>query len=212
MAHRIKSDALISIERGSLSIGSNFRIVGGLGMAFSGSPSFEACEHAGDALAVATSASNWALGDFANYLEDHYGEQAAQILDHERFSESTLGVYRWVAKSVPLENRRADLEFSHHQVVAKLPPGEQRKWLEKAAKGDGTERWPVSRLKQEINVAKGKSKVVKFYVVVDAEDEKDCNTLVRQLQTIGRTPRKVVGGEKPQKPKKEITAKGKRKK
>lgn len=56
--------------------------------------------------------------------------------------------------------RNKNLTFNHHRAVAKLKPGQQRKWLEKAALGDASpagndERipWSVARLRSEIKQA-----------------------------------------------------------
>jgi hypothetical protein len=41
------------------------------------------------------------VGDLMNYGVDAYGEMASQIIDAADWDEGTVGVYQWLAKSVP---------------------------------------------------------------------------------------------------------------
>lgn len=52
---------------------------------------------------------------------------------------------------MPPEIRRTDLEWGHHDVVARLHeyPEEQVKWLAMAA-GRGAKRWTVAELKRRV--------------------------------------------------------------
>jgi hypothetical protein len=61
---------------------------------------------------------------------------------------STGGVanYGWVARAVPTSLRSEVLSFQHHKIIAPLPPAQQRKWLDRAAK----EVWSSNELKSAI--------------------------------------------------------------
>lgn len=61
------------------------------------------------------------VGDLVAYGEDHYEEAFAQALDLTRIGYETLRGWVWVARRIKPETRVADLSWSHHRAVAKLP-------------------------------------------------------------------------------------------
>ena len=67
---------------------------------------------------LAETSLQWAIGDALNYGEDNYPEQWTQALCEKYVRGSKYNI-AWVARSVPPENRRADLTFHHHRMVAK---------------------------------------------------------------------------------------------
>jgi hypothetical protein len=151
-------------------------------------------------------ALQFAAGDFAIYVESRFGEQAAQILDgSDGWSEETLRVYRWVCEKVTPLNRRADLSFRHHQLVAALEPKAQRSWLEKAA----IEQMTVGQLRYAI-LGSADAGTISVWLVVQCKDREDLEALKTELESKGRTCKDVekherVAGKKD----KAITAKAK---
>ena len=97
---------------------------------------------------------NFALGDWLNYGEAKYGEMYSQAASDTGMSEETLMILKYVASRVAPEIRIKDLTWSHHREVAKFPPEEQSRWLEKALKRS----WSVRDLKDALKKAAGKDK------------------------------------------------------
>lgn len=212
----IKSSALglvTRIDRDELRLGKWFRITP-IGLTISGKPDYDQCSDLGEALRVVEHAAQFSVGDFVNYVEDAFGEQASQIVDASNWSESTLKVYRWVCKQVPMTVRLPELSFSHHQVVADLSPEDQQSWLLRASDGEDGHAWSVGRLRKQIKLAKaGKQAEPKWYLLVDCGSEEKRGELMRQLDNLGFSQYKQVGGVKvkgrAKKPKREVTAMGK---
>lgn len=75
------------------------------------------------------------LGDWLNFGSSGvYGERYSQALAATGRSEHTLANYAWVCNKVPRSRRRDELDFGHHEAVAPLDPGDQRKWLAEAVR------------------------------------------------------------------------------
>jgi hypothetical protein len=164
----------------------NFRL-GPTGLVVTGTPTLEEWAGIGELLRTLEHGLQWAIGDWICTGEGQFGDQAAQILDHTAWSVRTTAVYRWAASRVPPENRRTDLTFSHHLVVADLPPEEQRSWLEQAAAAEAAtgEPWSVQRLKREMAVASAKGTEMRWLLVVDCDDERARDRLKSQLEKDG---------------------------
>ena len=155
---------------------------------------FETWESLGAWLRTVEGSIQWWVGDWLNFGECHYGERYAQALDATGWTLSTLEVYAWVAKRVPVENRRLDLSFSHHKVVAQLPPAEQQALLTTAAAGDAEGgAWTYERLAREVRQAR--TGVRPVWVLVQATDAADAEALVERFTLDGRKAR-IVGDRK----------------
>ncbi len=94
----------------------------------------------------------FAIGDWLNHGEAHYGETYVQAATDTGLPEETLMVLKYVSSRVAPERRIKDLTWSHHREVAKFPPEEQVRWLEMALK----EGWSVRDLKDALKKAAGK--------------------------------------------------------
>jgi hypothetical protein len=81
--------------------------------------------------------SAWWLGDWLVYGEWCYGSKYRVAVEHLSLTYDRLRDYAYVAANVRPPVRRRDLSFSHHRLVAKLAPDDQRAWLARAA----AERW-----------------------------------------------------------------------
>lgn len=160
--------------------------VGALGLTVHGKPSFESSERLGFQLSVLHEGLPWAMGDFLNYIEDRFGEQASQIIDAEHFEESTLKVYRWVAAKVPSENRCGlPMTFGHHQVVAALSPKQQRHWLD-VATTDEKGSWSIAKLKAAIRSGSD-IEPTSWIVQAVCETAEKRQSAVAKLESIGLT-------------------------
>ena len=67
------------------------------------------------------------LGQVINHAEARWGDRYSQWLDETGLAYGTLANAAYVARKVKNWNER--LAFSHHTVVAPLPPDEQEQWL-----------------------------------------------------------------------------------
>jgi hypothetical protein len=129
----------------------------------------------------------FALGDFAVDTQAQCGEEASQVLDAaDGWAASTRRNAIWVAERVPEAHRMIPpLTFSHSQVVAALTHEQQRKWLLKAATGDGTDHWTVDKLKKEMAAAgEGKTKT-RFWLVIECGGEQKQMKLAERLEAEG---------------------------
>lgn len=175
-------------------IGEHFRITP-TGLEVHGEPSFELCENFGELLRTMENSIQFARGDFQNYMEARFGEQAAQALDASSgWASSTCRAYRWVSERVAPEDRRIDqgLSFKHHMVVAALPPAQQRKWLDKAIGNGESEPWTVSRLTAALKVGADLPQT-KWYVLVECRSEAKQQALLKKLELDGHQCKAVAG-------------------
>lgn len=95
------------------------------------------------------SVSFW-LGDALRFGKRIYGNMYAEALEKTGLKLGTLKNIVYVAEHVEKSRRRDFLSWSHHQVVASLPPKEQNRWLLKAGKNG----WTRGQLRAEIKKAK----------------------------------------------------------
>lgn len=195
-AHAIEQDTLQDVQ-----LGQYFRITP-RGLEVIGHPPLEAFAALGETLRTLDRSLQFAVGDFFRETEDRFGEAASQILDHTGWSEETLRNYRWVAEKVAPDVRRMDrLYYTHHQAVAKLPPAEQKKWLDRAAEPpsdeDGVVKpWGVGRLKSEIKHAAVPLSERTWGVQVFCDSEADQAACCRQLDNLSRRYRTFTGAKK----------------
>jgi N6-adenosine-specific RNA methylase IME4 len=97
-------------------------------------------------------ASKWARGDWYAYGEHKWGAKYDQGVEDTQLEEQTLRVESYVSRNVDLNQRRDDVSWTHHRMVAPLPSQEQERWLEKAAPEPGQKKakLTVAELRQEI--------------------------------------------------------------
>lgn len=180
------------IDTDSVHVGEKFMVTP-IGLVVSGEPTFDESAAFGELLRVFDQAIQFAVGDYINFMEGTFGEQAAQVIDAETgWSESTTRVYRWVAAKVPIENRYpvSVLSFDCHQQVAALPAAEQRAWLEKAAAGDAGVSWGGARLKQEMR-ADAKTTTLAYGLFIEFTSVADRDIVAGEHERVGRKCRKT---------------------
>lgn len=141
-------------------------------------PTFEEYAEQAPALAGMMQSSPWWVGDYINFGEGTFGEKYSQVLDlFGKRSYQTAANYSSVCRRVSRSVRRADLTFSHHDVVASLPDDEQIALLSEAAEHG----WTVKQLRR---ARKGEdpNKVPKK----DSDDRTDEEKLVDALKASRR--------------------------
>lgn len=95
------------------------------------------------------SAVQWCIGDWAKYLSSRFNVSYEEIARQFGHTVETLYSYASVCDAVPILIRNQGVSFSHHRLVAKMKPKDQRKWLSLAAKND----WKVAEFRGAIRGA-----------------------------------------------------------
>jgi hypothetical protein len=98
-------------------------------------PTFEHVETVLSDLLGMGDSVRWWVGDLLLFAEANFQEEYAQALSVTRLSERQLTKYRWVAEKVAPSLRRENLSFTHHEIVAALPPPDQERLLAMAETG-----------------------------------------------------------------------------
>lgn len=172
------------------------------GLVVKGTPTYEEWASIGALLRLLEQGVQFMIGDWIRVGEATFAEQASQVIDAEHFADESVRNFVWVSSKVPVENRRPDLSWSHHQHVASLPPPAQKTWLAKAAEGDAGTPWPSGRLKSEIKAAAGQETEVEYLLTVSFSNPADRDIVAGEHERIGRRIRKseAVRPKEPQKP------------
>jgi|SRR5581483_767347 len=117
------------------------------GLTLIGEVTFGEWEQLGAGLSALGDMTKWALGDWLIVGEGLFGEQMAQAAEATGRSPDTLLQYLRVARKVRPSNRRPNLSWTHHQLVAAKPPEEQVDWLDRAI----ANRWSVPEMRGAIS-------------------------------------------------------------
>jgi len=127
------------------------------------------------------------IGDACNFGESMYGERWAQVLPEVRahfgITPKATSTLMWICRNVSPERRRVDtLTLTHLEIVAKLTPEEQEKWLSKAEQG----QWTTETLKEEVKAVHGKPRVpAAAPAAVDPDEEKiEESTAIAAIATL----------------------------
>ena len=92
------------------------------------------------------SAVQWCIGDWAKYLSAHFQVSYEDLAQQFGYTVETLYSYASVCDAIPILIRNQGVSFSHHRLVTKMKPREQRRWLALAAKNE----WKVAQLREAI--------------------------------------------------------------
>lgn len=94
--------------------------------------------------------AQWWVGDLIAYGEHRYGETYTAAIEATGRSLQTLKIYSWVSRHISPEDRRPELAWRSHRLVASLPRDEQVEWLGRAA----DEGWNSEELERELRAAR----------------------------------------------------------
>ena len=174
-----EQDALVDVG-----LSEHFKITP-TGLQVIGRPDFNACQALWNKLLTMEKVIQFAIGDAAKYIREHFGHDADQIIsDRTGWTLETIRNYEWVADKVPKPIRRLDrLSFTHHQKLAGQPTDVQRKWLDRAA-DDEEGPWTVARLDAALK-ANGDVAPSAFFILVRCDSETKRNKLQAQLESEG---------------------------
>jgi hypothetical protein len=70
-------------------------------------------------------AFQFAIGDALIWGEARYGERYSQAMEATGLTYQALANMVWVARKVPIQNRKEGLSWTHHRVVASVEPDDQ---------------------------------------------------------------------------------------
>ena len=105
----------------------------------------------GSLLAKMHNGIQWALGDWWAFGHEAYGERKAVAKAKSiPYEFETLMNFGSVARRVPTSLRNEVLSFSHHYAIAGLDRVNQKKWLDRAARG----KWSVKQLRRHMDEQK----------------------------------------------------------
>ncbi len=173
----------------TVGFGANFELTP-KGLVVKGKPSYELSEQFYEELITMSKCIQFAIGDMARYIRERWPDKADQILSARTgWTDETQRNYEWTSEKVSPAVRRLDvLSFTHHQKVARLPPAEQKKWLDRAAEGEeknGTPTpWTVSRLSKAIK-AGADLPVTAWIIIASCKSEAQRDRMVQYLESEG---------------------------
>lgn len=139
------TDNIISVGETTGELRFNHRGFGHLGYNPPSGLTFEAWSNDAAFVRAIDRANKWIAGDYFAAGE-RFGEDAFQVLGDEHawgMGVEKMRKLTWVARNVRPQQRRKDLSWSHHMLVAPLTPDEQDDWLLLAA----TKEMTVEQLK-----------------------------------------------------------------
>lgn len=166
----------------SFRIGPHFEISLTQGLIVTGKPTFDDDARLWDTLLTTGKSIQFAIGEAMEYIENKWGEKSSQIIsDTTGWSLETLRNFKWVHQQVPKENRRPELDWSHFQASAALPPKPQKDIIDRAAAGDDGVPWSVARLKQAIKHECVDVPIVTWGIQVTCKTEKARDLLRDEL-------------------------------
>lgn len=91
--------------------------------------SFDSWSELGQMLQTLNVSLPWWIGDWCEFGNGKYGEKYAQAIKDTGYAQQTLANYAFVCRAIPIERRREELSFTHHQEVASLQSSEQDQML-----------------------------------------------------------------------------------
>jgi hypothetical protein len=157
---------------------------------------YEDWEALGEFLNKMNASIQWILGDWLLMGERTWGKTYESLAALLGIDISTLYNYTYVAANVEFSSRNEKLSFTHHKVVAPLPPKEQKYWLEAAVQN----QWSISEMRRRIQGEKDPAQgdvfqrfiatQIRNIAEVDSETLRDraeaLRTLVDQIERVIR--------------------------
>ena len=131
-------------------------------------------------------ACQWWWGDWSNYGEMAFGEEAAQAIDPTcTLAVETLKDYAYVAANVPKENRRRLSErpsFSHYRILVNHSPrftaDEQAEWVDRIE----SEKLTVRQLRKLLRDSDDRPTKTEYSIEIECRTAKDARAVKRYLR------------------------------
>ena len=93
--------------------------------------------------------TQWWIGDWLQFGIARFGERYVEASRLTGYDPKSLRNMRYVASRFDASLRRDNLEWSHHALLAPLPPDDQAYWLERAT----ADRLSVDDLREDVPFA-----------------------------------------------------------
>ena len=137
-----------------------------VGLQVTGKLSVQEWQELAASIGEAASSIAFIVGDWLVYGQSRYGPEA---IAEKRVSQSayqtaitatgldlsTLQNYAYVSRNVPYSLRTERLSWEHHRLMAKLPPGDMKDWIEACvAEEDAGRRMSTRRLRKSLNLGR----------------------------------------------------------
>jgi hypothetical protein len=135
---------------------------------------FEAWADLGKKLCRCDYALKWWIADWLAFGEKKWGD-IKRFAEMNGWADKTMYNWKRVASGVKVPDRREDLSFSHHEVIAALKPREQITWLDRAH----NESISVGNLRKMVREHSGKQNANKpDGVIMNWPQQRDVQSLV----------------------------------
>lgn len=130
-----------------------------VGAVFDENMTFDQWREVGKLMRFLEQAIQFAIGDWLNFGDAVYGEKYSQALEDTSYSYSTLQTYAWVCRKISHDCRLNGVPFTHHMLVAKCEPAQQKRFLQYALKqiGENDGDYSVSDFRKYIKSQLGVS-------------------------------------------------------
>jgi hypothetical protein len=154
-----------------------------VGVTFTEDIAFQDWSRLMETLSRMETAFQFAIGDALAYGQTAYGEKYSQAMDSTGHSYQALANYCWVSKSVPIEVRQPGLSWTHHRIVAKLPPDEQESMLTASVHNE----WTIDQLAEVIRGKPVEPKVIETVKVPTGMAPAEAEKILKTAQKCGNT-------------------------
>jgi hypothetical protein len=157
----------------------------------------------------------WCIGDWMVYGERKWGRQL--LFDGQEFDpkapnripshvfdravkstgldRATLSTYASVAKKIPMDERRVQLSFGHHRVLAPLPPARRLEWWSLLDSESKSERVPtVKRLALSVRCVEDDPRIISDKDIAKRGEQAGHDNYVPHLTRLLTVLRKTVPG------------------
>lgn len=99
------------------------------GATFDPTITFDEWAALGSRLGGHETALRWAVGDWMLYGTEHFGTRAIVVASATGLAEQTISNTLSVCKRIPIDRRRSELSFTHHEELASQTPQQQDRLL-----------------------------------------------------------------------------------
>jgi hypothetical protein len=156
----------ISNCRWTLSLPNDKVTISPVGMQITGDLSFEEWRELADHIGRAARSVSFIIGDWLVYGQSLFGTDGFpdKRVDNASYQLalaatgldlSTLQNYAYVSRSMPYPLRSERLSWEHHRLVAKLPEGDQKDWIDACvAEENAGRRMSTRRLRKSLNLGR----------------------------------------------------------
>lgn len=174
---------------------------------------FEEWGAIGSSFGTALQSAAWCIGDWMVYGERKWGKQLlmdgaafdpakpnripSEVFDRAVVStgldRQTISVYAHVCRKIPMEDRRINLSFGHHRILAPLPTPERLAWLS-LIDSESISKPTVKRLAMSVRIADDRPRIVTDDEIINRGEQAGHDNFVPHLTRLLTVLRKTLPG------------------